>query len=196
MDSGYLWVTAERRGESIVLTVSGDLDVNSAEDFAGHVATAMNGLTGPVTVDLSALAFVDCHGARILAGVLNGLPVAGPLALSPLRPMVRRVLSLSGVRLRYPPIQAGGAPKRQISELRGRLATTLARSHEAMCRGSVAMQRRHEAIGRLAETFELMATMRTGLAESRPHEAEYWLARSQAASQRAQRYRQLLAKAA
>jgi len=98
MDAGYLWVTAERREGFTVLTVSGDLDVNSADDFPGRVTTAMDGLAGPVSVDLSALAFVDCYGARTLAAVLDHLPVSGPVALSPLRPMVRRVLNLSGLR--------------------------------------------------------------------------------------------------
>jgi hypothetical protein len=62
-----------------------------------------------------------------------------------------------------------------------------------MGRGHAAIERRHAAMERLAATFEQTATVRTGLAESRPDEADYWLARSRAASQRAQRFRQLTA---
>jgi anti-anti-sigma factor len=96
MDTDYLRVTVEHRGQVCELAVSGELDACVADKFADAAIEAIGAAPGPVLVDLAGLEFMDVSGARSLAAVVRVITprLAG---LRSCRPPVRRVLELLGL---------------------------------------------------------------------------------------------------
>lgn len=66
-------VQGERRDRSSVLRITGELDAVMARALAERADAAMRMLPLPVLVDLSGLTFLDAHGARALAAVIQRL---------------------------------------------------------------------------------------------------------------------------
>lgn len=91
--SSSLTVTTSTRGPVTVLAVRGELDTFNAGHLARRAALALVG-NGRLLVDLSGLAFTDCHGARTISAVVRA--ACPPAALQAPRPSVRRVLELVG----------------------------------------------------------------------------------------------------
>jgi anti-anti-sigma factor len=81
---------SEEAGGRVVLAISGELDLVTEPQLASALAAAS---PRPVTIDLSALAFMDSTGLRALlgaAGAHEGLRLRGPL-----EPAVQRLLELT-----------------------------------------------------------------------------------------------------
>ena len=79
--TGFGTTTERLRDGTVVLSVNGDIDLDTAEAFEMSLTNAIGYGTSPVIVDLSECAFIDSSGLRLLisAGrILNG---SGPLTL-------------------------------------------------------------------------------------------------------------------
>ncbi len=127
-----------------------------------------------LVVDLSGLEFIDCAGARALAGLVSVVPLAGPVLMYRAGSQVRQVLDMFGHFPGFPPGSAGGLhgrPRRKVtgeSEAR-RLKARILRAHTRELRELV------------AATGEQLASTLTGLAEHRPHAADSLTTLSRAA---------------
>jgi len=58
----------EEHGTTHTVTVTGDVDLEVAERFAGDVRAAIAARPETVLVDLAAMSFIDCIGMRVLIG--------------------------------------------------------------------------------------------------------------------------------
>ena len=88
-----------RVGESVLLAISGELDVATTGCFRASVE-GLDDADAPahVTADLSRLDFIDAAGVAALVSLRNALDgVGGSLRLRSPKPPVRRVLELAGV---------------------------------------------------------------------------------------------------
>jgi anti-anti-sigma factor len=103
MHTAHLTVTAKQDGTMSVLAVSGELDMVSSAGFAERMAKAADGLTRPLLVDLSGLAFTDCCGARALTAALGALSATESVTVSLCVRIVQRVLDLLGLDLQHRP---------------------------------------------------------------------------------------------
>lgn len=102
MGDDYLWLWADRCGQATVLRVRGELDVVTADQFIATAASELRQATGPVSIDLSFLDYLDCAGARALEAVVRALP---PWRLTEVRGIQRpvaRLLELIGMDLPVP----------------------------------------------------------------------------------------------
>jgi anti-anti-sigma regulatory factor len=124
-DGVHVW--AVRRNGACVLRVAGELDVaTTADDLVARAAASVRGVPGPVLIDLSALTFVDAHGARALDALirtpLDGRAVA--VRHCPLR--IRRLLNVFRVPLDCP--SAEDMPAR-LTDTLIRLVSTIERTN-------------------------------------------------------------------
>jgi anti-anti-sigma regulatory factor len=97
-----------------VLRVAGELDVaTTADALVARAAASVRAVPGPVLIDLSALTFIDAHGARALA-VLIRTPLNGrAVAVRHFPARIRRLLNVFRVPLDCRP--ADDRPARQTS---------------------------------------------------------------------------------
>ena len=97
-DGVHVW--AVRRNGACVLRVAGELDVaTTADDLVARAAASVRAVPGPVLIDLSALTFVDAHGARALDALIR-TPLDGrAAAVRHCPPRIRRMLNVFRVPL-------------------------------------------------------------------------------------------------
>jgi anti-sigma B factor antagonist len=90
-------VLIERRGDTLVLCLIGELDLSNAT----HVAEEFDQQDAPMTavvVDLNGLTFCDSSGIRALGRIARRCDAREvPLSIVGARPSVRRVLEIAGV---------------------------------------------------------------------------------------------------
>ena len=95
--TGFVTTTKRLRDGTVVLSVDGDIDLDTAEAFEMSLTNAIGHGTSPVIVDLSECAFIDSSGLRILiaAGqILNG---GGPLTLVVANSNILRVFEITSL---------------------------------------------------------------------------------------------------
>ncbi|WP_446039689.1 STAS domain-containing protein [Streptomyces sp. SID1121] len=93
-------VTARQNGESVVLTVSGELDLDSVGPLAAALTHSGESVTGPVVVDLSAVGFADSTTVNVL---LQARAALGPrLRLARPSAFVRRLFAVIGLETALP----------------------------------------------------------------------------------------------
>jgi anti-sigma B factor antagonist len=102
MDEPVAEFEVRRNDGTVILSISGELDVASAADFDLARAEALS--TGlPVVIDLAECEFIDSSG---VAGIIRTFDRATdadqPFALAGSGPQVRRVLDLSGMSQMLP----------------------------------------------------------------------------------------------
>jgi anti-anti-sigma factor len=89
-----LSVALEQRDGIIILHVSGELDLVSAEEFD----EALRAVTGNVVVDLAAVRFIDARGVDVVAAAHERAAHQGArLSVINAGPMARRVLEICGL---------------------------------------------------------------------------------------------------
>ncbi|MFI7235578.1 STAS domain-containing protein [Streptomyces cyaneofuscatus] len=87
-------ITRQERG-ALVLTVSGDLDIDSVPPLGRALATAAEDGSGPVVVDLSGVGFADSTTVNVL---LHGqTALGGRLRLAAPSPFVQRLIGMIGL---------------------------------------------------------------------------------------------------
>ena len=96
MPGGALSLTAtELDGGGHLVTVAGDVDIATAPQLAEYLVAFTD---GPVTVDLSQVAFLDSSGMQALLAAHRHLERRDSrLAIRGATPIVRRVLQISGL---------------------------------------------------------------------------------------------------
>jgi len=88
-----------RMGESVLLAISGELDVATTGRFRASVE-GLDEVDAPshITVDLSRLDFIDAAGVAALVSLRNAVDnVGGSIRVRSPKPHVRRVLELAAV---------------------------------------------------------------------------------------------------
>jgi anti-anti-sigma factor len=110
-----LTITAVRDGQVSALTLRGALDLSSVSELLVQAATTVDNQTERLVLDLAALTFLDCAGARALAMVAGFAPAGCPVIIRSLHPRARRVFDLLGLNLETPGTQPGaGTPRRHV----------------------------------------------------------------------------------
>jgi anti-sigma B factor antagonist len=92
-----LTVTTRTHGDHVVVAVIGDLDLVTAPELTAEVMTAIDGGARNVVIDAAGLDFCDSSGLSAFARIANRIEPDGRLAVADPRPIVRRVLEVSGL---------------------------------------------------------------------------------------------------
>jgi anti-anti-sigma factor len=87
-------ITRQERG-ALVLTVSGDLDIDSVPPLGRALETAAAEGSGPVVVDLSGVGFADSTTVNVLLQGQTAL--GGRLRLAAPSPFVQRLIGMIGL---------------------------------------------------------------------------------------------------
>ncbi|MDH2424226.1 STAS domain-containing protein [Sphaerisporangium sp. TRM90804] len=81
-----------------VVEVGGEIDLATAPRLHAHLARLLDGATGPVTLDLGAVTFMDARGLAALVAIRTHADTAMiPVRLTALPPLVERLLRLTGL---------------------------------------------------------------------------------------------------
>ncbi|MFI0239562.1 STAS domain-containing protein [Streptomyces sp. NPDC016845] len=92
-----------------VITLSGDLDYETAPDLLAAVTALAPGPGTIVTLDLSGVQFFDSGGINVLLRARGQLQERGAaLAVSRLSPAVERIFRITGLDTVLPPTGGGG----------------------------------------------------------------------------------------
>jgi anti-sigma B factor antagonist len=93
-------VSTEHRGPRLVLRLAGELDVCGTDQLRQAILNALDRDPKTLVADLSALGFADCAGLSVLVWAHDILAGQGhELIVTGCQPIVRRVLSLTGLDL-------------------------------------------------------------------------------------------------
>jgi anti-anti-sigma regulatory factor len=152
-DGVQVW--AMGRNGACVLRVAGELDVaTTADALVGRAVASVQAVPGPVLIDLSALTFIDAHGARALAALVR-TPLDGRLASvrhCPLR--IRRLLNVFRVPLDCPSAEDGPALPTATTALADRVRRARLDARESRLDASGTLARLTDTLIRLASTIE------------------------------------------
>ncbi len=102
MDEGHLRIGEARRGDTLVVTLAGDLDLASAPEAVSALRDATHRLGGEVQrlgIDIRDVGFIDSTGLRVLLRASTGLE--RPIVLIAPPPPVVRILDLTQLRGRF-----------------------------------------------------------------------------------------------
>ena len=102
------WSATDPRAESVNIEVAisdgiatvnlgGDLDLQSRDFLAHHIAQVAAREPQRIVFDMARVRFVDCEAARVLAGTREFLPHDTIPVIRHPRPIVRRILELTGL---------------------------------------------------------------------------------------------------
>jgi anti-sigma B factor antagonist len=93
-----LAITVDDRRPPAVLSVGGDLDLNTAPELMQALTRLVDGGERRVVVDLAGVGFCDSSGLSVLVRVRNRLTgLGGSVTLAAPTPIVQRVLEISGL---------------------------------------------------------------------------------------------------
>ncbi|MFF7441650.1 STAS domain-containing protein [Streptomyces sp. NPDC008122] len=96
-----------RDGRTAVLTVAGELDMETADRLQELLAEQFGQGRCRLVLDLSALDFMDSSGLNVLIKAVNKARESdGDLYLAAPTPAVRRILEITGVMTTIPPHDA------------------------------------------------------------------------------------------
>jgi anti-anti-sigma factor len=97
-----------RAGEAVV-QLEGDLDIASAEVAVSYVTDIIDRHGGPVTADLSALAFCDARGLAALVRMAGYAEQADcPFRLASPNPSLVKIMRITGLHHRFLTTQSSG----------------------------------------------------------------------------------------
>ena len=86
-----------------IVSVTGELDIATAEQAYSYISEVIDGRPAPVTVDLSGLTFCDASGLGALARVARHAREAGrQLMLTSVRPSLLKIMRITGVDRVFP----------------------------------------------------------------------------------------------
>jgi anti-sigma B factor antagonist len=108
-----LAITVDDRRPPTVLSVGGDLDLNTAPELLQALTRLVDDGRRAVVVDLTGVGFCDSSGLSVLVRVRNRLTeLGGSVTLAAATPIVQRVLEVSGLDEifgMYPSVEAARA---------------------------------------------------------------------------------------
>jgi len=86
-----------------VISVTGELDIATAEQAYSFISEVIDGRPAPVSVDLSGLTFCDASGLGVLARIARHARQAGrQLSLSSPRPSLLKIMRITGLDRAFP----------------------------------------------------------------------------------------------
>ena len=89
-----------------VVTVTGELDIATAEQAYAYISEIIDGLPAPVSVDLSGLTFCDASGLGVLARIARHARQAGrQLRLTSARPSLLKIMRITGLDRAFPELR-------------------------------------------------------------------------------------------
>lgn len=179
MPDTCLKIRTQSRGPVSVLALSGELDVTTVGGLTDKAAAALATRPARLIVDLSALEFSDCGGARTLAALARSPEGDCTVILRAARPLVRRVLGLIGMPVEHP------RPSREQHYLRAPDALADSPAGWLLRQSRQAREESRVTCETVAATREKMAAVLARSAELRPHAADRLAILSQEARQRA-----------
>ena len=86
-----------------IVSVTGELDIATAEQAYSYISEVIDGRPAPVTVDLSGLTFCDASGLGALARIArHARQVGRQLMLTSARPSLLRIMRITGLDRAFP----------------------------------------------------------------------------------------------
>jgi anti-sigma B factor antagonist len=108
-----LAITVDDRRPPAVVSVGGDLDLNTAPELLQALTRLMDDGQRALVLDLTGVGFCDSSGLSVLVRVRNRVTeLGGRLTLAAATPIVQRVLEVSGLTEifgTYPTVEAARA---------------------------------------------------------------------------------------
>jgi anti-anti-sigma factor len=96
-----------------IVSVTGELDIATAEQAYSYISEVIDGRPAPVTVDLSGLTFCDASGLGALARIGRHARQAGrQLMLASARPSLLKIMRITGLDRAFPELHP---PVRAVS---------------------------------------------------------------------------------
>ena len=99
---GGFFVQSERKGETHVIGLAGELDLGGAPRLEDELRRAEATDASSIVVDLQELEFIDSTGLRLLLMAAERSRDSGRLTLIPGPPQVQRVFELTDLVARLP----------------------------------------------------------------------------------------------
>ena len=101
-----------------VVTVTGELDIATAEQAYSYISEIIDGREAPVSVDLSALTFCDASGLGVLARVARHAREAGrQLRLTSARPSLLKIMRITGLDNVFPELRPSAPAYSALTDL-------------------------------------------------------------------------------
>jgi anti-sigma B factor antagonist len=89
-----------------VISVTGELDIATAEKAYAYISEVIDGGQTPVSVDLSGLTFCDASGLGVLARIARHARQAGrQLRLTAARPSLLKIMRITGLDGAFPELR-------------------------------------------------------------------------------------------
>jgi anti-sigma B factor antagonist len=89
-----------------VVSVTGELDIATAEQAYAYLSDIIDGRPAPVSVDLSGLTFCDASGLGVLARIARHARQAGrQLRLTAARPSLLKIMRITGLDRAFPELR-------------------------------------------------------------------------------------------
>lgn len=86
-----------------IVSVTGELDIATAEQAYSYISEVIDGRPAPITVDLSGLTFCDASGLGALARIARHAREAGrQLMLTSARPSLLKIMRITGLDRVFP----------------------------------------------------------------------------------------------
>jgi len=86
-----------------IVSVTGELDIATAEQAYSYISEVIDGRPAPVTVDLSGVTFCDASGLGVLARISRHARQAGrQLKLASARPSLLKIMRITGLDRAFP----------------------------------------------------------------------------------------------
>ena len=86
-----------------IVSMTGELDIATAEQAYSYISEIIDGRTAPVTVDLSGLTFCDASGLGALARIARHARQGGrQVALTSARPSLLKIMRITGLDRAFP----------------------------------------------------------------------------------------------
>ena len=90
-----------------IISVTGELDIATAEQAYAYISDVIDAWPAPVSVDLSGLTFCDASGLGALARTARHARQAGrQLRLTAARPSLLKIMRITGLDRAYPELAA------------------------------------------------------------------------------------------
>ena len=89
-----------------VVTVTGELDIATAEQAYTYISGVIDDRTAPVSVDLGGVTFCDASGLGVLARIARHARQAGrQLRLTSARPSLMKIMRITGLDRAFPELR-------------------------------------------------------------------------------------------
>jgi anti-sigma B factor antagonist len=89
-----------------IVSVTGELDIATAEQAYSYISEIIDGRLAPVTVDLSGLTFCDASGLGVLARAARYARQKGrQLTLASARPSLQKIMRITGLDRAFPELR-------------------------------------------------------------------------------------------